>query len=504
MIMAAATTSDTVTSLLGALQASASVLLTIGYGVTLSQFGLLEPGAAGQISRASVIFFLPALLVYNLGSNLHADTILRYIPICVWALVYNAISITIGRVFSHIFRFPRWTVPAITFNNTASMPLLLVQSLNAADVLPSLLMSSDDTTSDALSRAQSYLLVSAVVGNALTFGIGPAELKGYEEDPPRGGKETGNGRSDRTGEHACPRRVRWRPYSDVESQQHTDSNSVDDSGDTADANRGDANNADRGEAHNETNGGNGHVSILPNAAVERVGRLRQHIHKNAQQSFEGLPSPLRRTIRLILSFMNPPLGGALIGIIIGTVPPLHRVFFNKSDHGGYLNAWLTQSVKNIGELFVTLQVVIVGVKLSLSLRKEKLGEDTGRLTWGPVVFVTLVRYILWPAISVIWALATYTTLLSRDPVLWFSMMLMPVGPTAFKLMALADVSRADSKEKLVIAKFLALLRRHGHKGDEARRCIPPLPFLALECNNLETMFTSDPITFKGSPKGPNL
>lgn len=36
------------------------------------------------------------------------------------------------------------------------------------------------------------------------------------------------------------------------------------------------------------------------------------------------------------------------------------------------------------------------------------------------------------------------------------MMLMPVGPTAMKLMALADVTGSAEKEKNQIAKFLAV------------------------------------------------
>lgn len=49
-----------------------------------------------------------------------------------------------------------------------------------------------------------------------------------------------------------------------------------------------------------------------------------------------------------------------------------------------------------------------------------------------------------------------TSILAEDPMLWFTMMLMPVGPTAMKLMALADVSHAEAKEKMVISKFLAV------------------------------------------------
>lgn len=37
------------------------------------------------------------------------------------------------------------------------------------------------------------------------------------------------------------------------------------------------------------------------------------------------------------------------------------------------------------------------------------------------------------------------------------MMLMALGPTAIKLMTLADVTRADKREKRVIAKFLVVI-----------------------------------------------
>lgn len=40
--------------------------------------------------------------------------------------------------------------------------------------------------------------------------------------------------------------------------------------------------------------------------------------------------------------------------------------------------------------------------------------------------------------------------------LWFVMMLMPTGPPATKLVALADVSGAEEDEKMSIAKFLTI------------------------------------------------
>lgn len=64
---------------LGALQASIAVLLTISYGVIAAQFNLVSQASAKDISKACVRLFLPALLIVNVGSQLHLDTV-RSIP----------------------------------------------------------------------------------------------------------------------------------------------------------------------------------------------------------------------------------------------------------------------------------------------------------------------------------------------------------------------------------------------------------------------------------------
>ena len=73
--------SGVLVSFLGALQASISVLLTIFAGVVAAQFGLLSTGAAEEVSSLCVKLLLPCLLISNLGSELHLDTVLRYVPI---------------------------------------------------------------------------------------------------------------------------------------------------------------------------------------------------------------------------------------------------------------------------------------------------------------------------------------------------------------------------------------------------------------------------------------
>ncbi|KAK4940243.1 hypothetical protein LTR66_014931, partial [Elasticomyces elasticus] len=181
-------------------------------------------------------------------------------------------------------------------------------------------------------------------------------------------------------------------------------------------------------------------------------------YKEGKRVWDRLPPWLQYTLDFLYQFVNPPLIGACLGALVGLVPALHRLFFNGQEDGGYLNAWLTSSIKNVGELFAALQVIVVGVKLSQAMLKMKKGEESGSVPWTPMVLVTVIRFVVWPVVSipVIWAVATKTSWLDRDPILWFVMMLMPTGPPAMKLTALADVNGADEKEKMSIAKFLTI------------------------------------------------
>ena len=100
--------------------------------------------------------------------------------------IYNVLSLALGAAVTQVFELPPWVTPAIAFNNTTSLPLLLIQSLDATGILSSILMGSSDSTSDAVNRAKSYFLVNAIVGNPLTFALGPELLNVHTGRPRRG------------------------------------------------------------------------------------------------------------------------------------------------------------------------------------------------------------------------------------------------------------------------------------------------------------------------------
>lgn len=271
----------------------------------------------------------------------------------------------LGFVTTRIFKFPSWVTPALCFNNTTALPLLLIQSLETTGILDKLLMSDTDTSSAALARANSYFLVNAIVGNSLTFALGP-KLLDAEESPEEEG-ENKNKADDHERRGDGPQ----------------------------DAEQG---NQPNGHAENHSDGENPteQTSLLPNPVVRRGEEAGRTSYHHGKKGWDNLPKWAQSFLDFMYAFLNAPLIGAIIGVTIGLVPPLHKAFFSEPQQGGIFTAWLTSSIKSIGQLFAALQVVVVGVKLSSSLRKMKKGEDSGKVPCVPTTFILFTRFIIWP------------------------------------------------------------------------------------------------------------
>lgn len=227
---------------------------------------------------------------------------------------------------TRILGLPAWIAPAMAFNNTTSLPLLLVTSLATTGVLAPI---AGDDVGGAINRVKSYFLVNSMVSNTLTFGLGPLLIGRYQDE---------DGYHDEVAD---------------------------------------------GEADEET-------SLLPRSAASS----RTASESRLRSAFRALPLRVQTIFSSLAVFVTPPLLGAILAVVVGLVPALHRVFFADMQHGGWLHAWFTSSIKNVGELFVALQMFIVGGELYKSFDgKERVGKIP---TMGLVLLFT-VRFVLWPA-----------------------------------------------------------------------------------------------------------
>jgi predicted permease len=439
-------------SLLAAIQASLSVLLVISYGIVAAKLGLLDTKATKSISKICVKIFLPALLLTKIGSELHSGSAHRYLVILAWAFICHFVSFLIGLSAHLLFGMPDWITAAIMFNNTTSYPLLLIQSLDETGILSSLI-TNDETTHDAIERAKSYFLVFATVSSCLTFAVGP-RLIDSEHAPDEVDDK------DDVGEEDC----------------------FDRNGDSSHA-QGDGYEEDGGVSPTDATPlfsprrpSLAPVSFYPTQPREgflapaHISDRRPSAILITKRRWLTLSDRTKWWLLFLYDFLNAPLIGAVLGAIIGMVPALHRAFFNDTQDGGIFTAWLTASWKNVGGLFVPLPVVVAGVSLYTSMKETSTrnaspsqsnpghGHFHESTPWLTTSFVLFVRFVVWPAMSiaVIYWLRNGTDVLGTDPMLWFTLMLMPTGPPAMKLITMVEVSDCGEEEEHKIAKLLTV------------------------------------------------
>ncbi|KAK4238761.1 auxin efflux carrier [Achaetomium macrosporum] len=422
-------------SFLAAVQASLSVLLVMLYGGVAAHFRMIDRANTKAISKICVRMFLPALLITKLGAELRAESAPRYVSILVWAVACHVVSFLFGLLGRVGLGMPDWVTVAILINNTTSYPLLLVTALEDTGILNPLL-GANESARGAIERAKSYFLVFSTVSNCITFAVGP-RLIDSEHAPDDDQQE---GKADNAADGADHEHS---PAVDVEA------------------------------ANEETRLLDSH---LPNS-VHSPAPVRRNSFLLPSRPKQDKPDhrrpwfvPHKRWHRLsprakwwllfAVDFFNTPLLGAIIGVIIGMVPAFHRAFFNGSDDGGIFTAWLTASLKTIGGLFVSLPVVVAGVTLFCSTREARRNNERimSNLPWATVGYILFVRFIAWPALSigVIYMLATRTTLLGSDPVLWFCLMMMPAGPSAMKLITLVQVAEGSKDDESHISRLLTI------------------------------------------------
>lgn len=417
-------------SFLAAVQASLSVLLVIFYGVLASQWQLLDSKTGKKISKICVKMFLPALLLTKIGSELHAESARRYGIILLWAIICHVVSFLIGIAAHLLFKFPDWITAAIMFNNTTSYPLLLIESLDETGILSSLI-TSDETTKAAIERAKSYFLVFATVSSCLTFAVGP-RLIDSEHAP-----DVSNDKAVSLGESTSGAVIT------------DDENATEDTALLTAA----------GPLRDRQS------SVVFFPSKSKPDSLAQNFHDQRRaygisaDRWLRLHPNTRWWLLFLYDFLNAPLLGAMVGAIIGLAPPLHRAFFANTSDGGIFTAWLTASFKTIGQLFVPLPVVIAGVSLHTSMKRLAKGDTSaGATPWLATTFILVIRFVLWPVMSVavIYALAKKTDFLGGDPMLYFTLMLMPTGPPAMKLISMIQVSDAPEEEEMKISKLLTV------------------------------------------------
>lgn len=203
---------------------------------------------------------------------------------------------------------------------------------------------------DSIERAQSYFLVCAVISKVIAYTTGPRML---QDGGDRIDQDSGAEVEEEAGEH---------------HDGHPSREQIDEE-----------------------------TSLLPEPAQKARDKVNSRIKRAMGKISSYFPERIKQEL---VSFDSPFVDAALIcaltGAVLGLVPSLHKAFFNSYDDGGIFNAWLTSSIKNIGKLFTTLQVFVVGCKLGVSFERMKNSKNSGKVPFKGIITLFLVRLVIWP------------------------------------------------------------------------------------------------------------
>ncbi|KXN82122.1 hypothetical protein AN958_03176 [Leucoagaricus sp. SymC.cos] len=187
--------------------------------------------------------------------------------------------------------------------------------------------------------------------------------------------------------------------------------------------------------------------VLPSYPSESTSLLTKHRSPSSSSTSEWWS--------ILLSF-SPVTWSAILAVAIGLFPPLHQLFFSLPQDGGYLSTWLSGSLLNIGQLFAVLTIFTVGAKLSHSFQAETL-QGSPRPPLKALLSIFAIRFVVWSAVSlsVIYWVVVKTSWLPQDPILWWCLIMIPIGPPAMTVSILVDVIGVDEIGRNLVARTLA-------------------------------------------------
>lgn len=277
----------------------------------------------------------------------------------VWSILYASLSVGLGYIVTLVLKLPPWVTPACAFNNTTSLPLLLLQSLESAGSLE-IIVPKGQSVPDAIKRAQSYFLVCAVTTKTISYAVGPRMLRDIDKgEEDQGGEYQDQGVCGSDEERGGAQSERQRHPTEEEIDEQT--------------------------------------SLLPRPAQKFRHKVSSPIKRAGNFVFSLFPERVKQELTSVdTGFVDVAIICTLTGAVLGLVPKLHRAFFSPNDEGGFFNAWLTSSIENVGELFTSLQIIMVGCKLGVSFERMKRSKRSGKVPVRAILSVFIIRLVVWP------------------------------------------------------------------------------------------------------------
>lgn len=399
-----------------AAEAVSQVLVVVACGVILSRTGYLSQSAQKSISQVNLYFMTPCLLFTKIASTINWEQFKAFWPIPLFFIVFSAVSWAVARIGSQLLRFSsdeeKFVTASILFSNTNSLPMALIQSLALSAAGSRLLRDEQDTKEQVAARGISYILFYAIFGNLVRWSYGfsllvpatpskqdqqqhldstsqgdmettatgplpegssPNEGVLIDVDQPTGSSSTSSHTAWATGTSGDPSSehlptTAFEPYRDDTDDEQTDG---EESQEHEPRPRLSLEHAPFFRAQQKTRKQlrrSTHMQPLSPPVVETSRSLPssmpQHRRQQSQLLKRSTRGMLRRKASTVLSrvrqVLTPPLLTALLALVIGLVPPLHRLIMSPESK---IYAFIIHPLETCGAAAIPMILLCLGAQV---------------------------------------------------------------------------------------------------------------------------------------------
>ncbi|KAG0366039.1 membrane transport protein-domain-containing protein [Gamsiella multidivaricata] len=375
-----------------AAEAVSQVLVVVACGIILSRTGYLTQSAQKSISRVNLYFMTPCLLFTKIASTINWEQFKAFWPIPVFFVFFSFISWAVARIGSRALRFSsdeeKFVTASVLFSNTNSLPMALIQSLALSAAGSRLLRDENDTKEQVAARGISYILFYAIFGNLVRWSYGFSLLvpKDKEERTEALENQDVSASTDQFPQRSEGVLINVDDPS-ASGPGHTaaisSASSIHTLHEGQDLYRDDDTDEDDVDSTPSNQRSHDHSSFFRSSNNHKNQQQSTHLQplsppiSGPSRTFPGLSRHQKRyrhrkstksmirqkassAVSRIRQVLTPPLLTAIIALVVGLVPALHRLFMGPESK---LYSFIIHPIENCGAAAIPMILLCLGAQV---------------------------------------------------------------------------------------------------------------------------------------------
>lgn len=422
------------------LQAVLQVVVICFAGFICAYEGLLPKSSQKVVSHLNVNLFTPCLIFSKLSRTLSIDKILEISIIPIFFILSTFICYFSGSLMSFLLNLDKdetnFVIANSIFGNSNSLPVSLTISL--AYTLPNLTWDDipNDTRGNVASRGLLYLVIFQQFGQMLRWSWGYNTLLKWPQEnlqtalpqhtpsryPTRIYANATSGNAIRSSLRSLRSSILSIEEEDIQYYSGDFLDSIYDEDDE-----------DNFVIYHLFNGDRFTGERPTSSDVDESNDL---INLEPSNHAATINKWVKQTITAIKNQLNPPLYSMLLGILVASIPPIHKKI---NQEESFINNTFTEAIDQLGSVSIPLILIVLGSNLYPS---EETSPPT--INHNKIVFGSIVGRMIIPPLLLLPMIAILVKYIQKsildDPIFLIVGFILTVSPPAIQLTQITQLN----------------------------------------------------------------